>query len=403
MGRGWLPQDRAERIGLIVSGVGHLALILWALLGGIFFAPDPTPPVTMTNVSLMSSDQFAALQAKAPTAPKESPAQPSAPKASTKPPAKPQKKPEPKPPEPPEPPAPQPEPQPQPDAAPDAPDQPPVDAQAADTPPTPTPAPSPDQLVPVEPTDNPQAKPKSSTKVAPTPTETPSPDAQVADTVTQQTTDQPSDQKPKDQPTKATAPADAGQVLETEANKADKTIGGAPPTSAVPKPRPKKAPAPAVEPAPADQTQTASADTVDTATADAVDSALADALSGAASDTPSPGTGTAASGPPLTSGEKDAMIVAVKDCWNVGSLSTDALHTIVTIGFSMSQDGKPDAGSIHMVGAEGGSDASARQAFEAGRRAILRCQHDGYPLPADKYDRWKEIEIRFDPSNMALR
>ncbi|MBS0563218.1 MAG: cell envelope biogenesis protein TolA [Proteobacteria bacterium] len=398
MGRGWLPQDRAERIGLIVSGIGHLALILWALLGGIFFPPEATPPVTMTNVSLMSSDQFAALQAKAPTAPKESPAKPSAPKASEKPPAKPEKKPEPKPPEPKPP-----EPQPQPDAAPEAPDQPPVEAQATDVPPTPTPAPKPDQLVAVDPTQNPEANPKSAPKVAPTPTETPAPDAQVSDTVTEQTTDQPSDQKPKDKPKDQSAPADAGQVLETEANKADKTIGGAPPTSAVPKPRPKKAPAPAAEPAPADQTQTASAATADAATADAVDSALADALSGAASDTPSPGTGTAASGPPLTSGEKDAMVVAVKDCWNVGSLSTDALRTIVTIGFSMSQDGKPDPGSIHMVGSEGGTDASAQQAYEAGRRAILRCQHDGYPLPADKYDQWKDIEIVFNPAKMRMR
>ena len=401
MGRGWLPQDRAERIGLIASGVGHLALILWALLGGIFFRPDPTPPVTMANVSLMSSDQFAALQARAPTAPTDSPAQPSAPKASEKPPAKPQKKPEPTPPQPePTPPADAPAP----DAAPEVPDLTTPPAKVTDAPPTPTEAPAPDQLVDVAPTDNPQATPKSATRVAPTPTETPAPDAQVSDTVTEQTTEQPSDQKPLDQPKDQTAPADAGQVLETEANKEDKTIGGAPQTSAVPKPRPKKAPAPAVEPQPApDTTQTASADTTSPDATAAVDDALAEALSGAASDTPSAGTGTAASGPPLTGGEKDAMVVAVKECWNVGSLSTDALNTIVTIGMSMGQDGKPDAGSIHMVGSEGGTDASTQQAYEAGRRAILRCARDGYPLPADKYDQWKDIEIVFNPAKMRMR
>ena len=39
----------------------------------------------------------------------------------------------------------------------------------------------------------------------------------------------------------------------------------------------------------------------------------------------------APAGPPLTFGQREGLRVAVSQCWNVGSLSTEALRTIVTI------------------------------------------------------------------------
>ncbi len=379
MVRDWLPEDRATRIGLGVSVGAHLGLFLWAVMGGIFFPPEPKPPVVMAEVSLMTSDQFAKIAGRAPTAPTESPPQPSAPKASQKPPAKPVAKPEPKPQ--PAPPVPAPEP----DAAPDQ-------------PPTP---PAPDQKIDLPPTDKPTEKPKASTQVTDTPTETPPPDATTAETTTPQTSDQPAPTPTPPKPTEAQAPADAGQVLQTEATKDQTTIGGAPAASVVPPPRPKKAPAPPAPAAPAD-TQTASADTPPTPDAtEGVDAALADALSGAQSDTPQTGTGIAANGPPLTSGEKDGFRIAVKECWTTGALSTDAANTIVTVGMTMSPDGMP--GNLRLLGSQGGSGDSAQQAYEAARRAILRCAKSGYPLPRDKYDSWKEVELTFDGTKYQLR
>ncbi len=105
----------------------------------------------------------------------------------------------------------------------------------------------------------------------------------------------------------------------------------------------------------------------------------------------------------MTQGEKDAMRVAVSACWNVGSLSTEAGATVVTVTVTMDQGGKPNPGSIRMTDWQGGTEAAARQAFEAARRGILRCAKDGYPLPADKYDQWQTIEMVFDPSGMRLR
>lgn len=36
-------------------------------------------------------------------------------------------------------------------------------------------------------------------------------------------------------------------------------------------------------------------------------------------------------------------------------------------------------------------------AFCAAKRAVLRCGRDGYTLPVEKYDQWRDIELRFDP------
>lgn len=97
------------------------------------------------------------------------------------------------------------------------------------------------------------------------------------------------------------------------------------------------------------------------------------------------------------------MKVAVNACWNVGSMSMEALRTTVVVRFNINPDGKPDAASIEMIDAAGGSGAAATQAFETARRAIIRCGAKGFPLPPEKYETWKVFEIEFDPDEMRLR
>ncbi|ESW60170.1 MAG: TolA protein, partial [Rhodobacter sp. CACIA14H1] len=145
------------------------------------------------------------------------------------------------------------------------------------------------------------------------------------------------------------------------------------------------------------------------ATEDAVAAALAEALAEEAAEEPAAAEPQAAAqsdlpvGPPMTAGEKDALRVAVQSCWNLGALSMEALRTTVTVGFSVAQNGVPEAGSITMVASNGESDTATRQAFEAARRAIIRCGANGFPLPPEKYDQWKNIEIVFDPNGMRMR
>ncbi|PQO21819.1 hypothetical protein C2I36_16310, partial [Rhodobacteraceae bacterium WD3A24] len=107
--------------------------------------------------------------------------------------------------------------------------------------------------------------------------------------------------------------------------------------------------------------------------------------------------------PPLTSGERDALRLSVQRCWNVGALSTEALGVTVTVAFSLDRDGTPQAGSLRMAAATGGSDAAAQQAYGAARRAVLRCGADGFDLPPEKYDQWRDIEMVFNPESMRIR
>ena len=61
-------------------------------------------------------------------------------------------------------------------------------------------------------------------------------------------------------------------------------------------------------------------------------------------------------------------------------------------------------GDVRQLSASGGDANAVSTAFQAARRAILRCQApNGYQLPPEKYDQWKDVVITFDPSGMRLR
>jgi len=105
----------------------------------------------------------------------------------------------------------------------------------------------------------------------------------------------------------------------------------------------------------------------------------------------------------LSRGEKDALRVSVSRCWNVGSLSTEALDVTVVVGVSMAQNGKPEQSSIRLLSSSGGSDGAAQKAFQTARRAIIRCGAAGYDLPAEKYGQWRNIEMTFNPERMRIK
>lgn len=194
----------------------------------------------------------------------------------------------------------------------------------------------------------------------------------------------------------ATAPEAASDRIVTEAEEQDAPISTAPTQSLRPKTRPRR-PAPVETPVetvvPNDPVEQPVEETND-----AVADALAEAIAGGGDViAPEP------SGPPLTFGEKDALRVAVSSCWNVGPQSTEALNTTVVVGVSLSQEGKPDVGSIRMLSSTGGSGTAAKQAFEAARRAIIRCGAKGFQLPPEKYGQWRDIEMTFNPERMRIK
>ena len=372
-------------IGHYISGAGHVALIGWLLFGDAFHA-DP-PPLMVTEVAVLSEAEFAAMTERAqppeatvdvaappaPTPPSETPPQTPAPVPDTPPPPKP---------------TPAPEPQPEPELAPDPVPQPP------------TPEPVPDVQAPPDEKPTPPPAPR----VAPEPVAVPDPT--LPTDVEERPQVAPDEAAEQVEPEKDPAAAEAATTeIVTEA---EKPASSAPVRSVLPQLRPNRpeptetaeaetAPKtePATEPKPEDKPEP-KPETPDTQ--DAAKAALEAALSGGTT-TPEPDRPL---GDPLTRGEREALRVAVEACWLV-DVGSQAANVTVVIGMAMDQKGMVVPGSMRMISAEGGDAAAVETAYAAARRAVMRCQADGYDLPSDKYEQWKDIEMTFNPEKMRLR
>ncbi|ETX30216.1 hypothetical protein, partial [Roseivivax isoporae] len=247
----------------------------------------------------------------------------------------------------------------------------------------PEPVPEPERDVAVAPEPEPEVAPEPEPEpdvVPEPPQETAQPEAAAPEIVTE--AEEPArapDASPRPR-TRPSRPAPAATPAEPETETAEAA-----------EPAPEETPAPEA----AETPQEAPADPV----ADAVADAVAEALASGGTTSPDPDLPV---GPPMTAGEKDALRVAVQRCWVV-DVGSQAANVTVTVGMDMTQDGRVVANSIRLVSADGGSGGASETAFQAARRAILRCQGDGFPLPAEKYAQWQEIEMTFDPSGMRIR
>ncbi len=358
--------------GVYISAIGHTGLIGWLILGwGL--SSDPLP-FDVADVSVVSTEEYAALVAA--TTPQPGVADPPAP-------ATPEIEDAPSTPEPES-------------AAPEVSQPEQAEAPDDETPPPepPTPPEPPADVIETTPTlaqpeaqatpdlavsDQPQARPAD--RVAPVPVAPPPPEADISDlTALAQTADPLADVVSQEPEQDATAPQEAATQIVTEADEPS----GAVTSSIRPSARPSR---------PAPQPQVAE----DTSDDDALAAALADALAGADSG-PAPAL---PAGPPLSGSEQDGFRVAVSRCWNVDT-GSEAANVQVTVAFDLSRDGKV-SGQVRQIASSGGSGNAVETAFQAARRAILRCGAKGFDLPAEKYDHWKAVELTFDPSSMRLR
>ncbi|MCB2116669.1 MAG: hypothetical protein KDE00_10325 [Rhodobacteraceae bacterium] len=100
----------------------------------------------------------------------------------------------------------------------------------------------------------------------------------------------------------------------------------------------------------------------------------------------------------LSDADIGAFVHAVRPCWTA---APDA--PAVRIHMRFSAEARPIAPTIRLAGAEGAdaTPVAVEEAFEAARRAILRCAKNGYPLPPSKFDLWQEVEIVFNPATMG--
>ncbi|MBT54206.1 MAG: cell envelope biogenesis protein TolA [Mameliella sp.] len=389
---------------LYISGGAHALVLAWLLLGNVF-ATDP-PQMQVADVTVLSEAEFAALTAPPAPEPVAEPVTPVVPPEPTPEPApEPAPAPEPTPapqPEPvPEPvpePAPEPTPEPAPEPAPvpqplPEPDPVPVPAPLPEpepipVPPAPLPAPPP---APVAPTASLRPKARPADRVANTPVAPPDPNTERAEERVEAADPDAVSPDVAEELREATAPPETSTEIVTEADERF-----APSESIRPQARPQRA-AQATRPDPAPQPEAAQPDPDPLSGADdAITSALAEALSAA----PAPAAPT---GPPMTTGEREALRLAVQACWVV-DVGSEAANITVTVGFEMEQDGRVVQSSLKMLNASQGSAAAVQTAFQVARRAVLRCQGaEGYALPAEKYDQWREIEMTFNPATMRLR
>ena len=108
-------------------------------------------------------------------------------------------------------------------------------------------------------------------------------------------------------------------------------------------------------------------------------------------------------GAPIPSSVSEGLRSAIRDCWNVGALSTAALRTVLTVGFSLNRDGTLKVESVKLVDAQSESEIAESRAFEVARRAIICGLGKDLEFPPESYSRWQNIEMRFDPEQMRFK
>lgn len=370
--------------GTIYSGIGHAGLLLWVVVGDFFFAHTPPEVIEVTTVSMMTSEEFAAIQATAP-APSEV--------------VSPEPVPEVVPEGVPEQPAPQPEAD-------------PIIEPPPEVEPTAEPDPAPEQPedVFVAPEEQPLAstatsirpKPRPADTVAPDPVAVPEETAPADSPPVEATSDLPTETPevvPEDQP--EVVQEDSGDVIRTEATEEqDQPLGM---TTSV---RPKSKPARPARTEPADEPVTETvAETVAETNSTSVDDALSalDDVPEEPAQTTGGGSDTVAPlGPPLTGGEVGDVRAAIGGKWSLGSVSTEVMRTTIVVRVTFDQSGKPT--DIKLLESDGPSQAATDVAFSTAKSAIVRAYQDGgIPLPPDKYDTWKVLDLVFDPNGMRFR
>ncbi|PSL19970.1 cell division and transport-associated protein TolA [Shimia abyssi] len=360
-------------IGHYISGVAHTGLIGWVLFGGAF--QSEPPPLEVTGVSVITAEEYqAVLRAQEAPAPSTDIAVPIIPEAELETPDLSSATDAPV--ETPSPPSTEAA---EPDATPDLSDLTAPEPQDVTEEAPVLLTPEVDTAV-VVPDVSPRPVVRPAPRVAPQPVAQPEPDVTIDDEV-RESTEPDTAGETQEEVVEETAPEAASTEIATEANEDDDApVASAAPTRSV---RPRTRPVARAEPS------------------TGTDAAVAAALAEAGAEESTPNQPTAPSGPPLTSGEKDALRVSVQNCWvvDVGSRAADVT---VTVGFSLDRDGRVQ-GDIRLINAEGGDEAAARTAFQSARRAVLRCQKTGYELPVEKYDHWRDIEITFNPDAMRRR
>jgi hypothetical protein len=101
----------------------------------------------------------------------------------------------------------------------------------------------------------------------------------------------------------------------------------------------------------------------------------------------------------ITATQIDAIRQKIRKCWLVPAGLKGAKDMIVDIKMEIAKDGTVVKAEVVDTGRMA-QDTAFRTAAENARRAVLDPQCNPLPLPADKYEQWKDLETSFNPKDM---
>lgn len=133
------------------------------------------------------------------------------------------------------------------------------------------------------------------------------------------------------------------------------------------------------------------------ATKKAFDSVLNDAI--ASGDNENEGIKAEEIGNTLTETQINLVKNTIKKCWHTPARLKNAEEILVDIKMELSRDGNVIKAEI-VDKNRLNSDADFRIAAENAYRAVLDPKCSPLPLPPDKYEEWKDLELTFNPHNM---
>ncbi|WP_146227463.1 hypothetical protein [Pseudoroseicyclus aestuarii] len=104
--------------------------------------------------------------------------------------------------------------------------------------------------------------------------------------------------------------------------------------------------------------------------------------------------------PQATAEEVSALVADVQPCWNI-DLGSAAGRIMITVAFDLDPEGRV-VGDVRLLKAPPSNEVVVESAFQAARRAVLRCQGAGYESISSGGES-RSVRLTFDPSGTRMR
>jgi outer membrane biosynthesis protein TonB len=104
-------------------------------------------------------------------------------------------------------------------------------------------------------------------------------------------------------------------------------------------------------------------------------------------------------GPEMTISEIDLVRQQIHRCWSLPAGAKDAHEMLISIRITMNPDGTVSTARV-LDNARMATDPFYRTMAESALRAVLNPRCQPFKLPPEKYDRWQNMKLNFNPRDM---